>query len=66
MQTAMYINRLSISEYFGDPKLTETTGIKVFIVTRVAIGLDSWFKRISVLGKKCQIRLLAEMHSTLR
>ena len=52
MQTAMrYINRLSISEYFGDPKLTETTGI----VTRVAIGLDSWCKRISVLSKKCQI-----------
>ena len=35
MQAAMrYINRLSISEYFGHPKLTETTGIKVFIVTR--------------------------------
>ena len=35
MQTAMYKNRLSVSDYFGDPKLTETTGIKVFKVTTV-------------------------------
>lgn len=35
MQTAMYKNRLSVSEYFGDPKLTETIGIKVFKVTKV-------------------------------